>query len=380
MTRTLAGLLIAAASGSITTSGLQAPAPQIQNGKVETRRAATIDREIAAAQPSPSGDPVWVAWRVPMIDGDRDMCSWYSDRLGTLRGMHLDEGSVFYTTSGVADGRPKITPPTGPVPLEAGTGLIALARVIGGKVERLRTVADDCPMDANGRTVLWLEGVTPAESIRYLSSLADAGAADRSPGGVGLQLVDIERRISESAVRAIGYHRDATADAALDRIATGHRDSGVRRQAASTLASLRGAAGVSSVSRLLAAARDADERRALTSALGQSRDPSVVAALRPLTGDPDARIRAEASYWLVQRGGSAVVPDALKIIAGDKDESVRRRTVSAIGRLPADSGIPHLLQLARTSTDAVVRKEAVTALGQSRDPRAVAFMEELIKR
>jgi HEAT repeat protein len=309
-----------------------------------------------------------------MVEGDRDMCSWYSDRLGTTRGMFIDDGMVYVTNSGVINpDRPQITPPKGPIPLEAGTNVIVLARLVGGRVERLRTVGDDCPMDAGGRTVYWLDNVTP-ESIRFLAALAQAGPTDRS-------MYENDRRVAENAVRAIGYHRDASADTALDRIAAEHREVSVRRQAASTLTSLRGAHGVATVSKLIPAAKDTEERRSLASALGQSRDASAVPVLRNLIGDVDANVRSEAVYYFIQRGGIAVVPDALKAVATDKSDSVRKRAISAIGRLPADAGVPQLLQIARAaSTDAVSRKEAVNALSQSKDPRAIAFMEEILNR
>jgi hypothetical protein len=353
------------------------PAPQIQNGKVERRPGTNIDREIAAVSAPSSTEPGWVAWRAPMVDGDRDICSWYSDRLGSTRGMFIDDGMMYVSSGGVVNpspDRPQISQPKGPIPLEAGTNVVVLARLVGGRVERTRTVTDDCPMDAGGRTVYWLDSVTPAESIRFLAALAQAGPTDRSP-------IDADRRVAEAAVRAIGYHKDPSADAALDRIAAEHRDSGLRRQAASTLTSLRGAHGVATVTKLLTSSKIPDERRALTSALGQSRDASAVPALRSLMGDEDASIRSEAVYYFIQRGGLAVVPDALKAVATDKSDNVRKRAISSIGRLPADAGVPQLLQIARApSTDAVSRKEAVNALSQSKDPRAIAFMEEILKR
>jgi hypothetical protein len=355
-----------------------APAPQIQNGKVERRPGTNIDREVAAASPASATEPSWVAWRAPMVEGDRDMCSWYSDRLGTTRGMFMDDGMVYVTNSGVVNperpDRPQITPPKGPIPLEAGTNVVVLARLVGGRVERLRTAGDDCPMDAGGRTVYWLDNVTPAESIRFLAALAQAGPTDRS-------MYENDRRVAENAVRAIGYHRDASADTALDRIATEHREVSVRRQAASTLTSLRGAHGVATVSKLIPAAKDTEDRRSLVSALGQSRDASAVPVLKNLMSDSDVNVRSEAVYYYVIRGGIAVVPDALRTVATDKSDSVRKRAISAIGRLPADASVPQLLQIARaTSTDAVSRKEAVNALSQSKDPRAIAFMEEILKR
>lgn len=353
------------------------PAPQIQNGRVEVRTGASIDREIAAVSPSSSNEPVWVAWHAPMINGDRDMCSWYGDRLGVIRGMMMDEGSVYVTSDGLLPmARPQITPPSGPIPLEAGTGVVVLARVVGGQVERLRTVGDDCPMDAGGRAVYWLSSVTSTESVRFLTTMTNPRATDRS-------MFDPERRTAETAVRAIGYHRDAAADTALDGIAADHPDTSVRRQAAVTLASMRGAHGVQTIARLLRGEgnrdRNEEARKTLISALGQSREAAAVEALKPYLRDAAPAIRAEAIYYFVLRGGVAVVPEAMGIASADAETTVRRRAVSAIGRLPADAGVPQLLTLARSS-DAVIRKEAVNALSQSRDPRAFALMEEILKR
>jgi len=55
--------------------------------------------------------------------------------------------------------------------------------------------------------------------------------------------------------------------------------------------------------------------------------------------------------------------------------------VFALSQLPKDEGVPKLIELARTNKNAEVRKQAFFWLGQSKDPRAVAFFEEvLLKR
>jgi len=351
-----------------------AQAPQIQNGKVETRKAAAIDREIASL-PARADDATWVAWKVPMIDGDRDVCSsWYNDRFGAVRGMFIDDSNMSIAGGAlVPNPRPQITPPTGPIPIEAGTNAVMLVRVISGKVERLRTIGDDCPVDAGGRTVVWLDGVTPAESLRYLATLVRGVTPEQA-------FIETERNLADSAVQAIAYHRDPAADTALEQIAADHRDSNVRRQAASRLGSLRGAKGVASLSRMLAAEKNVDARRALVTAIGGSRNSAAVDALRGLTKDPEAKVRSEAVYYFVLRGGAAVVPEALKFVSSDADESIRKRAVTAIGRLPADASTAPLLQIARTSDNAAVKKEAVSILSQSKDPRAIAYIDEILKK
>jgi len=362
-------------AGVLSVVSAQAPVPvQIQNGRVEVRQGAAIDREIAAVSAASSTEPVWVAWRTPMITGDRDICDWYTDRIGTVRGIFIEPPSPGGFGGQGLEGRNSspVTSPTGPVPLEAGTGLVVLARAVGGRVERLRTLSDDCPMDAGGRTVYWLGAITPAESLRFLNGVTGPAAADRT-------MFDEERQIASSAVRAIGFHRDAAADAMLDALAADHPDSSVRRQAATTLTIYRGARGAASVTRLISTKTAPDERRSLVTTLGQSREAAVVDTFRSLTRDPDARVRAEAAYYFVVRGGAAVVNDALKIATADADDNVRRRVVAGIARLPDSAGVTALIDLARTTQNAVLRKEAVSALSQSKDPRAVALMVEIIK-
>ena len=198
-------------------------------------------------------------------------------------------------------------------------------------------------------------------------------------------MYELERQTASTAVRAIGLHADRAADAILENMAAKHSDSGVRHQAATSLGAYRGAFGVSALSKMLAAipadtTRNVEERRTLISAIGQSREAAAVETLRGLTKDADARVRSDAWYYYVLRGGTPTIPDALKAISSDADENVRKRAVSAISRLPGDAGLTALLQLARSTDNPVARKEAVNAVSQSRDPRALALMEEILKR
>lgn len=352
-------------------SAAAAQQPQIQNGKVEVRKDTSIDRAIASVPPAAPDQATWVAWKVPMVAGDRDMCSWYSDRTGAVRGTYIDDGVVTFVGDVGAHQRPQITAPTGPVPLEAGTNVVILARVVEGKVERLRMVGDDCPMDAGGRTVYWLDAVTPAESLRYLTALAQ-GPADRSPYGQ-------ERTLSEAALRSIAYHRDAAADAVIEQFAAKHRDANLKRQATTYLGSMRGPGGAAALTRFLAAEKDVDARRSLIAALGQSAAPAALETLRGLVRDPEPRVRSEAAYYYVIRGGASALAEAQKLLTSETDNTVKTRVVSGIGRLPAETSVPVLLQLAG-GTDPVVRKQATSALSQSKDARAVAFMEQILKK
>jgi HEAT repeat protein len=340
---------------------LQAP-PPVQNARLETRQATSLDRELTSLGAGP--DAVWAAWRVPMVDGDRRSCStWQTDGAILYRGEVLEPNSTGSTMP------PPATPPTS-VSLESGTNLIILARLVGGRLERLRSVDDSCPIDANGRSVYWLNGITPAESLRYLDALTRQDALN----------IDGRRRIAESAVQAVALHRDAAADAVLDRLAEGP-DSGLRQTATSQLASVRGAHGFQTISRLIASERDRNTRRTLVSSLGQTRQPGTVDALLALArADTDPDVRASAVYAYATRAGQLGIANVLAIIEKDASEAVKQRAVSGLSRLPAAVAVPALIDLARTSPTLAVKKQAVTSLGQLKDARAIAFLEDLVKR
>ena len=361
VTKTLSAIVLSVAAVSAGAGAQQ----QIQNGKVERRQAASIERELAAVS---GAEPVWMAWRVPMTEGRRDLCSWYSDDWSSVRGF-LAEHDQSLT------GRPQITAPTGPVPLEGGTGLVTLARVVEGRVERLRTLTDDCPIDAGGRAIHWLDGVTPAESLKFLDSLTRPSAAailDRVTG-------DARRSISTSAVSAIAYHQDPAAETILIRITTGDPEIALRRHAGTRLAS-RSVRGFDEVRKLVASEQNESLRRAFVTALGQTRFPATADTLLALArSDRDSTVRGDAIYYYASAAGTAGIQNVLSIAQNDVDDRVKTRAVQGLATLPDAERIEPLINLARSSTNASVRKQAVTSLSASKDPRAFAYIEGLLK-
>jgi hypothetical protein len=344
--------------------------PPIQNGKVETRKVAALDKEIATLAAGATTEPVWVGWRVPIVDGERGNCSTWVDHDYYFRGQVLDYAPIGAT---VSTARPQqTTQPAGAIALEGGTGLVVLLRLIDGRVERMHRLADDCPLDAGGRTVYWLDGVTPAESLKTLESYTREDAFERLS-------MNARRSLTRSALSAIALHRDAGANAILDRFATATTGTELRQHAITLLGSYRGAHGFTMLQKLLQGEKTSATRVELVNAIGQTREAGTVGALRGLLKDTDPKVRSAAVFNFAVRGQQAVVPEVTAIIDNDADINVRKRAVSGLGRLPAETAIPMLIQIARTNKNAEVQKQAVTLLSQSRDPRAIAYMEELLK-
>lgn len=343
----------------LATLAAQEPALVIQNGTVETRTTASIDAAIGSV--GPSDEATWVLWREPMVEGDRHLCSTWSDGDTFVRGLTLEPRQG-------TDGRPVLATPAGPSQLEAGTGVLVLARVVDGRVERLRVASDDCPIDANGRTVVRLTAVTAAESLRYLSSFTTPASLTTSA-----------RSSAQAATTAIALHRDAGADAILDRLFAPGAEPDLRDNAARALALYRGRHGYDAVRRAIDAEHDASTRQRLVAALRLSREPEAPAALLQIARtDASEHVRAEAIQGYAALSGNAGLQNVVGVATSDASADVQRRAVSSLSRLTPDVGVPALLSLARTSTNATIRKEAVGALSRVDDPRATAYLKELI--
>jgi len=345
-----------------------AQTPQVTNGRLETRQATSIDREVSSF--SASADPVWIGWSVPIVDGENGGCSTWSNDNEWYRGYMMDFGVFGNSTT---SGHPPAVQTVGPARIEASSNLLILARVTDGRIDRLSKFSADCPIDAGGRSLYWLNGVTPAESLRWLDGFTGMDKGDRLSASA-------RRSLATTALNAIALHRDAGADTILDRVVTSERDQSFRQQAETALGRYRGAHGFTSLRALLAQERAPEHRRQLVTALGQTQEPGSVDALRALVKDSDDKVRAEAVYYFAVRGGQPVVPEVRAVMDNDQSSDVRTRAVSGLARLPEDAAVPLLIDIATKSKDLDVRKRAVSSLNQSKDPRAVTFLQDLVKR
>ena len=58
---------------------------------------------------------------------------------------------------------------------------------------------------------------------------------------------------------------------------------------------------------------------------------------------------------------------------------MKRRAVFALTQIPNGEGVPILIEVARANQNPAVRKQAMFWLGQSKDPRALAYIEQILK-
>ena len=116
-------------------------------------------------------------------------------------------------------------------------------------------------------------------------------------------------------------------------------------------------------------------------AISMHADPSAIPALISLAKNaPQPHVRAQSLFWLAQRAGAQVLSTITGAIENDPETEVKVRAVFALSQLPKDEGVPLLIGLARTNRNPQVRKQAMFWLGQSKDPRALAFFEEILTK
>lgn len=96
--------------------------------------------------------------------------------------------------------------------------------------------------------------------------------------------------------------------------------------------------------------------------------------------DKSTHTREQAIFWLSQRAGAKAASAIVDAIVNDPDTGVKKKAVFALSQLPHDEGVPKLIEVARTQRNPEVRKQAFFWLGQTHDPRALAYIEDVLTK
>jgi hypothetical protein len=247
---------------SAAAAGAQVP---VVNARVERRAAAQgVAREVQAVVDR--GTAAWIGYSVPLLRR-------------TNAGLRAEW----------CCGRCRLEPPT---------DLVVLARVDSGTLVELRSLSVDCDVDAGGMPLVWLDGVTPEQSVSWLSSLIPAATTasssrDRVPRAAlaalsghaspaaATPLVQLARTspVAQMRSRAIALLAQRPASEVLPAISEAidqDADRQVRRQAVAALGRLGGGGGVPRLLELARTHKDSEVRRQAMLALGESRDPRAV--------------------------------------------------------------------------------------------------------
>ena len=309
----------------------------VSGGLEKTMRTVTAEQKAA----------MWIGYAVPAAPGMGQSCCWND----SSRGCGLEGRGGFHGTREVH-----------PVKLEGPTHASVLYRVENGTVGKIAAYSMDCPLDAGGLTVRWLTGVPPAESVALLARYA-AGSG----------------RLADGAMHAIAVHAGGEADAALERLATAENEVETRKKAIFWLGNSRGRRGYEVVSKAARTDPSDKVREHAIFALTLSQEAEAIPAIiRIAKEDQSPHVRGQALFWLAQKASQKAEGAISDAIEKDPDTEVKKAAVFALTQLPGGEGVPALIQVARNNRNPAVRKQAMFWLGQSKDERALKFLEEVL--
>lgn len=337
--------------------------PRLERGTMQRRAPAGSLAETVRALARETRGPFWMAYAAPLVEGERMMCcvdSFSAKRkAGDCGTCRLEEERGINISSDDRHGNGH---------LEGDGTFFVLARVADGRVGKVRGLSVDCALDAGSLPLYWLGEVDAAASLAWLK-------------GIALEDPDGDDQPSENAVMVIALHRGQEPDRLLASLLEEGRPRELREQAAFWAGTTRGAAGSALLRRVLDPHEGAPQelRRKIVFALSQSDAPeSLDALLRAARSDHDAGVRAEAIFWLAQKAGEKAAATLGEAIDDDPDLEVKKKAVFALSQLPEDEGVPRLIDLVRRHRHPEIRRDALFWLGQSGDPRALAFIEEIL--
>lgn len=351
-------IAMAACAAMLATPALFAQQPKVSNTQFTTEAvggnlAGTIER-LGHAQ-----DQIWLGYEVPALPGRHfSSCSAGMDPSesddGCCGEFRLEDQNY---TNNSSDRAP------------VATQIYILYRFDHGQLVKIRPVIAGCHLNAGGVAFTWLTGVPQEESVRYLTQLATKSQAQT------------HNKVLDGALMAIGYHAAPDATHALVQIVSSDAPMHTREQAAFWLGVMRGHGGFIALQSLAKQSTDAALREKLPFDFSQNSDPAAEDELVAMAkSDSDTKVREQALFWLAQKAGKKAVPAITDAIQNDPETDVKKRAVFALSQLPKDESVPQLIRVADTNSNLAIRKEAFFWLGQSQDPRALAYLEQVLKR
>ncbi|HEV2851371.1 MAG TPA: HEAT repeat domain-containing protein [Thermoanaerobaculia bacterium] len=331
-----------------------AQAPQVANARLETGSAAA-GLEAAVRQAAGAKEPLWAAWSVPMIAGQRYNCCW----------SHKGDFKDMQKTACQLEARNQSWGGSDDVEVPANQDLLVLVRLQGGEIEKVRSFSSTCPLNAGGLRFVWLGDAKPEESVALLAKTVNRGR-------------DVSRNLPEEALAALSLHRNARADEVLEDLSSAPHPGKLREQALFWLGQHRGERGARFLTRVIGTDPDDEIRKKAIFSLSQSKVPGAADTLiRTSREDRSGDVRGEALFWLAQMNDPKSGDAILQAIRKDPEMEVRKKGVFALSQLRG-GGVPLLIQVGRETKDREIRKEAIFWLTQSNDPAALQYIDKVL--
>jgi HEAT repeat protein len=318
-------------------------------GQVGELHSAAVTEKTSISNPTKAlkaAEGQWLAFSIPVLEGTHSPCCW--------KGRWNGKGEVgcALTPKHASYGTRSDSPLTDTI--------IVYNEIRDGKVQSMRMVGDQCPVDGNGAQVTWIGSVDDRAGLDWLENVSHSDEGD-------------------SALYALSLHRSKEAGKRLYSLAK-ETDGNSSTEAIFWLGEARGEEGFNLLKKLLAELPQGDRRREINFALSQNKSPEAAELLFEISkSDPDPEQRGEAMFWLAEEYPQRAQPWLLEVIKTERNEDVLEQAVFAISQLPDGGGDRVLLDLARNdqlSPD--VRRQAIFWLANSDNDSSVAALTQLL--
>jgi HEAT repeats len=343
---------------SASTIAISAQQPKVVNTQFNTE-AVTSGLSATVTRFQRSSQQLWIGYEVPALP--RTNFSSCSDSAGASQAEDgcCGEYQLEATRDGMSTTDQKPSP----------ANMYVLLRLDHGSITRIRPANAGCRLNAGGVPFTWLTGVQPNDSVAFLGKLA------AQPGD------NQDKRVTEDALVTLAMHATSAATDTLVALAAPSNPAHLREKAAFWLGAKRGHEGYLALQQLVTKEQDPKIREKLAFDLSINSDPAAVdEILKMAKSDSDPQVRGQAIFWLAQQAGKKASAAITAAIENDPELQVKKKAVFALSQLPKDEGVPQLMHVADTNSNPAIRKEAIFWLGQSKDPRALQYLEAVLKR
>jgi HEAT repeats len=343
---------------SASTIAISAQQPKVVNTQFNTE-AVTSGLSATVTRFQRSSQQLWIGYEVPALP--RTNFSSCSDSAGASQAEDgcCGEYQLEATRDGMSTTDQKPSP----------ANMYVLLRLDHGSITRIRLANAGCRLNAGGVPFTWLTGVQPNDSVAFLGKLA------AQPGD------NQDKRVTEDALVTLAMHATSDATDTLVALAAPSNPAHLREKAAFWLGAKRGHEGYLALQQLVTKEQDPKLREKLAFDLSINSDPAAVdEILKMAKSDSDPQVRGQAIFWLAQKAGKKASAAITAAIENDPELQVKKKAVFALSQLPKDEGVPQLMHVADTNSNPAIRKEAIFWLGQSKDPRALQYLEAVLKR
>lgn len=292
----------------------------------------------------------WIAYKMPAQENTRSMCCW--NQKGTIKitgnsnltfqSCDLDKKTHGYGTSSQSPITDNIN---------------VYAKIKNGKVKQLFSVEDSCKVKTSGHKVKWLNAVSQADSLEFLTHTAQKAKQD----------------IAEDALYAISHHQSKKASISLYGIALDN-NSNISENAVFWLGEERND-GVEYLQKLYQELPGGDVKHHINFALSQADNAQAYSLLKSIAKhDKDSEQRGDALFWLSQKQTEGIVPFLLAIVETDDSSEVQEKAIFSLSQLETEQASDALLTLAETHGKQDVRNQALFWLSQNNPVKAKAVI------